>query len=84
MSQFGKKGGGQHFSKMSQIQKCPKGRKGGWGSTLIWTLSQIFLNFYFDASPKPNCLKARKILVNAMLSTTSNMRTSMIMIMHRL
>ena len=44
-------GGGQHFSKMSQIQKCPKGRKGG-GSTLIGTLSQIFLIFYFDASPK--------------------------------
>ena len=46
-------GGGQHFSKMSQIQKCPKGRKGG-GSTLIWTLSQIFSIFYFDGSPKPS------------------------------
>ena len=44
-------GGGQHFSKMSQIQKCPKGRKGG-GSTLIGTLSQIFSIFYFDGSPK--------------------------------
>ena len=30
MSQFGKKGGGgQHFSKMSEIQKCPKCRRGG-------------------------------------------------------
>ena len=29
MSQFGQRGGGQHFSKMSQIQKYPKGRKGG-------------------------------------------------------
>ena len=44
--------GGQHFSKMSQIQKCPKGRKGGGGSTLIGTLSQIFSIFYFDGSPK--------------------------------
>ena len=44
-------GGGQHFSQMSQIKKCPKGRKGG-GSTLIGTLSQIFLIFYFDGSPK--------------------------------
>ena len=53
MSQFGQRGGGQHFSKMSQIQKCPKGRKGG-GSTLIGTLSQIFSIFYFDGSPKPS------------------------------
>ena len=44
-------GGGQHFSKMSEIQKCPKGRRGG-GSTPIRTLSQIFSIFYFDASPK--------------------------------
>ena len=45
-------GGGQHFSKMSEIQKCPKGRRGGEGSTLFGTLSQIFSIFYFDASPK--------------------------------
>ena len=44
-------GGGQHFSKMSEIQKCPKGRRGGEGSTLIGILSQIFSIFYFDASP---------------------------------
>ena len=43
---------GQHFSKMSEIQKCPKGRRGGEGSTLIGTLSQIFSIFYFDASPQ--------------------------------
>ena len=32
---------------MSEIQKCPKGRRGGEGSTLIGTLSQIFSIFYF-------------------------------------
>ena len=39
MSQFGQRGG-QHFSKMSEIQKCPKCRRGeggGGGSTLIGT-----------------------------------------------
>ena len=36
---------------MSEIQKCPKGRK-GVGSTLIGTLSKIFSIFYFDASPE--------------------------------
>ena len=54
LSQFGQRGGGQHFSKMSEIQKCPKGRRGGVGSTLIGTLSQIFSIFYFDASPNIN------------------------------
>ena len=50
MSQFGKRGEGVNiFSKMSEIQKCPKGRR---GSTLIRTLFQIFSIFYFDASPK--------------------------------
>ena len=57
MSQFGKKGGGQHFSKMSEIQKCRKGRRGGGGgSTLIGTLSQISSIFYFDASPNKDNL----------------------------
>ena len=40
---------------MSQIQKFPKGRKGG-GSTLIGTLSQISSIFYFDASPNKDNL----------------------------
>ena len=44
--------GVQHFSKMSEIQKCPKDRKvGGGGATLIGTLSKIISIFYFDGSP---------------------------------
>ena len=45
------RGGGNIF------QKCPKCWRGGGGSTIIGTLSQIFLIFYFDASPKQICCK---------------------------
>ena len=38
-------GGGQHFSKMSQIQKCPKGRKGGVNPN--WDIVPNFLDFLF-------------------------------------
>ena len=38
-------GGGQHFSKMSQIQKCSKGRKGGFNPN--WDIVPNFLDFLF-------------------------------------
>ena len=45
--------GVQHFSKMSEIQKCPKDRKVSWlpPATIIGTLSKIISIFYFDGSP---------------------------------
>ena len=43
------RGGRQHFSKMSQIQKCPKGRKGGVNPN--WEIFPNFLDFLFDGSP---------------------------------
>ena len=39
-------GGGQHFSKMSQIQKCPKGRRGGVVNP-NWDIVPNFLDFLF-------------------------------------
>ena len=39
------RGGGQHFSKISQIQKCPKGRKGGVNPN--WDIVPNFLDFLF-------------------------------------
>ena len=47
MSQLGKKGGGQHFSKMSEIQKCPKGWRGGGGVNPYWDIVPNFLDFPF-------------------------------------
>ena len=44
MAQFGQRG-------VNIFQKCPKGPRGGGGSILIGTLSQIISIFYFDASP---------------------------------
>ena len=38
--------GGQHFSKMSQIQKCPKGREVG-GVNPNWDIVPNFLDFLF-------------------------------------
>ena len=38
----------RHFSKISEIQKCPKCQRG------VGTLSQNFLLFHFDASPNYN------------------------------
>ena len=35
--------GGQHFSKMSEIQKCPKGRRGGGGVNPYWDIVPNFL-----------------------------------------
>ena len=45
MSQFGQRGG-QHFSKMSEIQKCPKGRRG-----TNWDIVPNFLDFLFWCLP---------------------------------
>ena len=67
-------GGGQYFSKMSQIQKCPKCRKGG-GSTLIWTLSQIFLIFYFDGSPNRFCKKKEELQMSHGISSSPKAKT---------
>ena len=47
ISQFGKRGGGQHFSKMSEIQKCPKGRRGGGGVNPNCDIVPNFLDFLF-------------------------------------
>ena len=43
-------GGVSIFQKCLKFKNVPK--VGGGGSTLIGTLSQIFLIFYFDGSPK--------------------------------
>ena len=46
VSQFGQRGGGgQHFSKLSQIQKCPKGLRGGVNPN--WNIVPNFLDFLF-------------------------------------
>ena len=45
------RGGGVNiFQKCPKFKNVPKVGRGG-GSTLIGTLSQIFLIFYFDGSP---------------------------------
>ena len=36
-------GGGQHFSKMSEIQKCPKGGRGGGRVNPNWDIVPNFL-----------------------------------------
>ena len=45
--------GGSTFFKNVPNSKMSQRSEGG-GSTLIWTLSQIFSIFYFDGSPKPS------------------------------
>ena len=45
MFQFGQGGGGPHFSKMSEIQKCPKGGRGGVNPN--WDIVPNFLDFLF-------------------------------------
>ena len=37
----------QHFSKMPEIQKCPKDRKVGGGGNPNWDLVQNYLYFLF-------------------------------------
>ena len=50
MFEFNPMGGGQHFSKMSEIKKCLKCSMTG-GVNPNWDIIPNFLNFYFDASP---------------------------------
>ena len=51
MSQFGQRGGSTFFKNVPN-SKISQRSEGGGGSTLIGTLSQIFLIFYLDGSPK--------------------------------
>ena len=46
MSPFGQRGGGQHFSKMTEIQKCSKGQREG-GVSPNWDIVPHFLDFLF-------------------------------------
>ena len=45
------RGGGATFIRNVPNSKMTQRSEGGGGATLIWTLSQIFSIFYFDASP---------------------------------
>ena len=55
------RGGGVNiFQKCPKFKNVPKVGRGG-GPTLIGTLSQIFLIFYFDASPKSDIVRQRPV-----------------------
>ena len=56
VSNWSEGGGGQHFSLMSQIQKCLNCRRGG-GSTLNETLSHFF-PFFLVTPPLSKCIKS--------------------------
>ena len=57
MSQFGQRGGVKIFQKCLKFKNVPKVGGGGGQPYLMGTLSQIFLIFYFDASPKEKCCR---------------------------
>ena len=78
MSQFGLRGGISIFQKCLKFKNVPK-VGGGEGSTLIGTLSQIFLIFYFDASPQliqsnapPSQAKLQLLLLNLVVFQSSH------------
>ena len=49
MSEIDQMGGVQHFSKMSEIQKCPKGRRVEGGVNPNWDICMPSLNLcYFN------------------------------------
>ena len=54
-------GGGRHFSKMSEIQKYPKGRRGG-GVNPNWDIVPKFLDFLFWRLPLFKLTAAEKKL----------------------